>query len=53
MTWRDVILYGPGWLACAVILLRPLVARHRAWKLDRLNRRKRERRASYHYRTPW
>ncbi|NUP15365.1 MAG: hypothetical protein HOZ81_04525 [Streptomyces sp.] len=32
MTWRDVLLYGPGWAACALI---PLY-----WWLDRRFKRR-------------
>lgn len=27
MTWLDVILYGPGWLTCALLLTDPLLER--------------------------
>lgn len=36
MTWRDVILYGPGYAACALIVLGPVI--------DRLHYRRTKRR---------
>lgn len=40
MTWRDVLLYGPGWAACALLPLMPLIDR---WMDRRFRRLYRER----------
>ena len=40
MTWRDVILYGPGWAACILLLLAKPIDR---WHYRRTCRRYRER----------
>jgi hypothetical protein len=39
-SWQDVILYGPGWAACLMLPLGPLVDR---WLERRFQRQYRER----------